>query len=194
MFSTIIRVCCDGGMGNTHIGSRKKDWIVERECKGYLRRGRDKSSVTTKIVALQPQGWEVVNNNYPKGLFFFQFRARSISRCQVTIKKREEKEWHWQTGGKCWRELSKKATSISTLCCCGHMLHPITNFAGPSTPWWSISEQNMCFAHDPSLILSTHISHAASGVLSQLTPLMQHMEIIKTQLNDVIPCCNRVRL
>ena len=91
MFSTIIRVCCDGGMGNTHIGSRKKDWIVERECKGYLRRGRDKSSVTTKIVALQPQGWEVVNNNYPKGLFFFQFRARSISRCQVTIKKREKK-------------------------------------------------------------------------------------------------------
>ena len=69
MFSTIIRVCCDGGMGNTHIGSRKKDWIVERECKGYLRRGRDKSSVTTKIVALQPQGWEVVNNNYPKGYF-----------------------------------------------------------------------------------------------------------------------------
>ena len=71
MFSTIIRVCCDGGMGNTHIGSRKKDWIVERECKGYLRRGRDKSSVTTKIVALQPQGWEVVNNNYPRGYFSF---------------------------------------------------------------------------------------------------------------------------
>ena len=71
MFSTIIRVCCDWGMGNTHIGSRKKDWIVERECKGYLRRGRDKSSVTTKIVALQPQGWEVVNNNYPRGYFSF---------------------------------------------------------------------------------------------------------------------------
>ena len=71
MFSTIIRVCCDGGMGNTHIGSRRKDWFVERECKGYLRRGRDKSSVTTKIVALQPQGWEVVNNNYPRGYFSF---------------------------------------------------------------------------------------------------------------------------
>ena len=71
MFSTIITVCCDGGMGNTHNGSRKKDLFVERECKGYLRRGRDKSSVTTKIVALQPQGWEVVNNNYPRGYFSF---------------------------------------------------------------------------------------------------------------------------
>ena len=33
----------------------------------------DKSSVTTKIVASPLEGWEVVNNNYQKGYFSFQF-------------------------------------------------------------------------------------------------------------------------
>ena len=123
MFSSIIRVCCDGGMGNTHIGSRRKDWFVERECKGYLRRGRDKSSVTTKIVALQPQGWEVVNNNYPRDYFSFNSGLDLFHAVRSPSRKEKKKEWFWQTAGKCWRELSKKATSISTLRYCGHMLH-----------------------------------------------------------------------
>ena len=44
---------------------------VRRE--GYLRQRCDKSSVTTKIVASPLEGWEVVNNNYQKGYFSFQF-------------------------------------------------------------------------------------------------------------------------
>ena len=40
---------------------------------GLLEASCDKSLVTTKIVASPLEGWEVVNNNYQKGYFSFQF-------------------------------------------------------------------------------------------------------------------------
>ena len=53
----------DGGEG-LGVGGREGG-LLEASC--------DKSSVTTKIVASPLEGWEVVNNNYQKGYFSFQF-------------------------------------------------------------------------------------------------------------------------
>ena len=58
----LARVWCDSEMGCM--------WGVGCREEGLLEGRRDKSSVTTKIVASSLlQGWEVVNNHYQKGYF-----------------------------------------------------------------------------------------------------------------------------